>query len=504
MADPGWQTAAARQRAGLRGRLLTPLPHDGFWGWVLPLLVTFAAGVMRFHRLGTPGGYVFDEVYYADEAHDLLRYGVEFTPKAGSPEFVVHPPVGKWVIAAGQALFGNDAFGWRFFVALFGTLSVLVLARVGRRLFRSTLLGCVAATLMALDGEHFVHSRAALLDLILMVFVLGAFGALLVDRDHARERLASAVERDDDRRWGPSLGPRPWRVLAGLLLGLAVGTKWSGLFFLAAFGLMTVLWDAGARRAAHVRLPYVAALRRDVVPALLSLVLLPFVVYLGSWAGWFHSDAKHAYDRDWAATNPGLPLPAALRSLWHYHEQMYFVHEHLTTFHAYRSNPWGWLILARPVSFFYEAPRLGAAGCRAASCSQAITAIGTPAVWWAGVLAIPVLVVLWAGRRDWRAGAVLGGIAAGYLPWFNYQHRTVFAFYSIAFLPWVVLAVTMVLGLLLGGRVSSPNRRAAGAAVVGAYVLLVLWNFWWLYPVLAAQVIPYASWYHRMWFPSWI
>ena len=47
-----------------------------------------------------------------------------------------------------------------------------------------------------------------------------------------------------------------------------------------------------------------------------------------------------------------------------------------------------------------------------------VLALGTPAIWWAACLALPVLLFLWAGRRDWRAGAILCGVAAGYLPWF--------------------------------------------------------------------------------------
>jgi len=29
-------------------------------------------------------------------------------------------------------------------------------------------------------------------------------------------------------------------------------------------------------------------------------------------------------------------------------------------------------------------------------------------------------------------------------------------------------------------------------------------NFFYLYPILSAQVIPYESWHSRMWFSSWI
>jgi dolichyl-phosphate-mannose-protein mannosyltransferase len=72
------------------------------------------------------------------------------------------------------------------------------------------------------------------------------------------------------------------------------------------------------------------------------------------------------------------------------------------------------------------------------------------------------------------------------------------------FAPFLVLAVTMCLGLILGPTVSSPLRRGVGAAIVGGYLIIVVLNFFYLYPVLAAKVIPYSAWHARMWFSSWI
>ena len=61
---------------------------------------------------------------------------------------------------------------------------------------------------------------------------------------------------------------------------------------------------------------------------------------------------------------------------------------------------------------------------------------------------------------------ILAGIAAGYLPWFNYQSRTIYTFYAVAFVPYVVLAVTYVLGLVIGFvgvRVSSALSQLPGS-----------------------------------------
>ena len=86
-------------------------------------------------------------------------------------------------------------FGWRFGSAIAGTLSVLLLVRIARRMFRSTVLGCAAGLLLALDGFHLVLSRTALLDIFLLLFVLAAFGALVLDRDARRRRWAARAGR---------------------------------------------------------------------------------------------------------------------------------------------------------------------------------------------------------------------------------------------------------------------------------------------------------------------
>ena len=513
----------------LRSRLLGFRPTDRLWGWLGPGLIALVGGILRFWNLDRPRALVFDETYYVKQAYSLLRFGVEmrvldslkkpdeaFTH--GNPDvfstvdgdFVVHPPVGKWVIAAGEWLFGaTSGWGWRFSVALLGTLSILVLGRVARRLFGSTALGCVAAFLLAFEGSHFVMSRTGILDIILMFFALCGFAALLVDRARSREILAERVGALPRGAWpeglGPWLGARPWRWVAGISLGLCTGTKWSGLFFLAAFGLMSVWWDMGARRAAGVRHWAAGALAKDGPFAALAMVGTAVVVYTLSWSGWFLTSI--GYHRQWNTFHPGEGvqwLPPVLRNWVTYHRDAYAFNTTLHTPHPYQSNPWSWLVQTRPTSFYYESPTRGVAGCTVAQCSQAINPIGTISVWWLGIVALLVVLWWWLVRRDWRAGGIAAGFVGGYLPWFVYQDRTIYTFYAVAFEPWVVLAVVFALGLFLGRREADPERWRRRWLVVGGYLLLTLALFAFFHPVYVGDTIPYAQWRWRMWFPSWI
>ncbi|MFD7221695.1 dolichyl-phosphate-mannose--protein mannosyltransferase [Streptomyces sp. NPDC059892] len=540
-----------RPVTGLRERLVPPYtrPSERLWAvlgvpprladrmirwsaWGGPLLVALVAGVLRFWNLGSPKAVIFDETYYAKDAWALINQGYEGSwpkdidksilkdpssvPVPGDPGYVVHPPVGKWVIGLGEHFFGFDPFGWRFMVAVLGTLSVLMLCRIGRRLFRSTFLGCLAGTLLAVDGLHFVMSRTALLDLVLMFFVLAAFGCLLIDRDWARRRLAAALPVDEEGVLRPDrevaenlrLGLRPWRIAAGLMLGLAFATKWNGLYILAAFGIMCVVWDLGARRTAGGG-PFWGVFRRDLLPAFFSTVPVAIVTYIASWTGWIVTDK--GYFRNWAETagkgGNWTWLPDWLRSLWHYENEVYSFHVNLTSGHTYQSNPWSWIVLGRPVSYFYEDPAAGTDGCPASTagkCAREVLAIGTPLLWWAGAFALCYVLYRWFFRRDWRAGAIACAVAAGWVPWFLYQERTIFLFYAVVFVPFLCLAVAMMIGAIVGPAGSDERRRTIGAVGAGVLVLLIIWNFIYFWPLYTGTAIPLDSWRNRMWLDTWV
>ncbi|MGZ4603669.1 MAG: dolichyl-phosphate-mannose--protein mannosyltransferase [Kineosporiaceae bacterium] len=424
------------------------------------------------------------------------------------PDFVVHPPAGKWMIAFGEWLFGpTSSWGWRFSAAVVGTLAILMIGRIGRRLFGSTLLGTTAALLLAVDGQAFVHSRTGLLDGFIMFWALAGFGCLLIDRDRSRQRLARLVDEGRPTSGlGPWLGLRWWRLAAVACLALCAATKWSGAFFLAVFLIMSVLWDLAARRAARVRRWALGGLVRDALPAAALGIPLAIATYLATWIGWFRS--TNAWDRQWGAQHPSATwgwVPSALRGLWHYHVEMWGFNVNLHSPHPYQSNPWSWIVTGRPTAFFYQGSKNGQGACHVvAGCSKAITPIGNPVIWWGATIAIVVLLVCWALGRDWRAGAVLAGLAAGWLPWFHWQDRTIYTFYAVAFVPWVVLSVTYCLGLLLGPREASRARRLYGGLAAGGIVALAVIMFVWFYPIYTAELIPHPSWADRMWLPSWV
>lgn len=488
-------------------------PVDRARGWVMTAVITALAALTRFINLGSPtdaGTPIFDEKHYAPQAWQMLgNHGVEDNPGYG---LVVHPPVGKQLIAVGEALFGYTGLGWRFTGAVLGVIMVLIVARTVRRITRSTLVGGIAGLLLIADSVSFLAARTALLDGFLTFFVVAAFGALIVDRDQVRQRMhrAAVQGRIGATRWGPRLGVRWWRFGAGVLLGLACATKWSGLYFVVFFTALSLAFDIAARRAYRVPRPWLGVLRRDVGPTGYALWVIPFGVYLASYAPWFASEtaiSRYEAGRSIGVTGP-VGVPDALRSLWHYTFKAYKFHSGLSNaagnHHPWESKPWSWPMSLRPV--LYAIDQQDVPGCGAQSCVKAVMLVGTPAMWW---LAVPVLLyAAWRMlvRRDWRYTVVLVGYCAGWLPWFVDIDRQMYFFYAVVMAPFLVMAIALICGDILhrpGQNAQNTEARTLSLIVVCCYVALVLTNFVWLFPVLTGTPISQHTWNMEIWLPSW-
>jgi dolichyl-phosphate-mannose--protein O-mannosyl transferase len=172
--------------------------------------------------------------------------------------------------------------------------------------------------------------------------------------------------------------------------------------------------------------------------------------------------------------------------------QILSFHQDLVEQHSYQANPWSWLILGRPTSFFYE----DSATCGQAKCAQEILAMGTPFLWWSAVFAVAITIGFFITNKDRKAAIILLGFAATYLPWFLIQERTTFYFYAISTLPFLILAIIYCFNLLLE---SEQNKK-----YIKIYVALIAINFLYFLPIYLGISIPYSEWLNRMWLESWI
>ena len=568
-----------RRRLGLRPGNWVLEQSVRINGWIATGVVTLIAALTRLIGLGHPDRLMFDEIYYVKDAYALWHNGYEsvwsdnadelfakgnFSALTLEPAYVVHPQLGKWLIGLGMEIFGpGNPFGWRFIPAVAGILTVFLLARLTMRLTHSPLLAGLAGFLLAIDGTGITESRIGLLDIFIGFFSLLSIYCLVRDREWFRARLATGLDGTYVGSWAPLPLVRPWLLATGVSLGLTCSIKWSGAYLLASVGILTVVWDLTALHRIRARSWFLDGILHRGVLDFLHLVPVALVVYVLGWWSWFMH--ARAFDRNWAATHREAGelvrswLPDSLNSLLEYHLSMYNFHTHLEDPHPYMSKPIQWLVQWRPTSFYWPDEReLAGTHCGTGKCVQAITSIGNIPVWWSAVIGLIFCVLVLALRnRDWRAWVALIGYVGLYLPWFIYQNRTIFGFYTVAFVPFVVLALTLWLGAISGliepvpgSRLASredaalasgsigenrpyprgfmarllgfggrPTRRGLpaewtgvpawrtraeglwvlAAVVIAATIFAVLW-----WPIWTGQTVSYDFWHWHMLLPSWV
>lgn len=497
-AAPALESPQPRTREQLRAVLGLPsrLPSQVVTrnGWIATVVTTLIAAFTRLWNLGSPHEIMFDETYYVKDAYSIWHLGYEgtwaqnanasfvrgnFSTLSPEASFVVHPPLGKWLIATGMELTGPaSSWGWRLAVALAGIATVFLLCRLVWRLFPSPLLVGLAGLFLAIDGVGITESRIGLLDGFIGLFALAAVYCIVRDRQSQRERIARLLEGTAAGALAPKAGWRPWMISAGVLLGCACSVKWSGLYLLATIGIMTVIWDGTALRAVKAKVWKLETLVSRGWGNFMRLVPVAVVTYLLSWFGWFMNPS--AYKHGWAAAERaagrGSWLPDSIADFIEYHRAIYKFHVGLSTPHSYMAKPSGWLLQMRPTSFYWQSnDTLGADAyqCDTRNCVRAITSIGNIPIWWAAFVAVFVVVAYVALKHDWRGWVVLAGYIGLYLPWFMYWDRTIFTFYTVAFVPFVVLALTVALGWGIGlldgdGVVTAGSGGSAGSGSAGA------------------------------------
>lgn len=437
------------------------------WVRYSAVAIVLIAGLLRFVRLGSPHQMiVLDEEFYVPDARSIIAHGSE-------THFVVHPPVAKWFIAAGIKVFGDNPFGWRAGAALAGTLGVLVIYLLARRLWSSATMASTAAILLAVDGLWFVQSRMAMLDIYVAVFAL--LGTWLLVEDRARTVLGHR-------------GLRWWRIGSGASFGLAIASKWSAAPLLVAAAALAFVWTL---KTLEERARF-GAIARQALAVVATFLVLPACIYVASYAPWFASPTRFV-PQTCAASNNRIGQWLC------YQGAMYKDHRDFQKFEKgssgsavndYMSEAWSWPWIGRPTRHYT------AIGDDATERIADVVGIPNPAIWWpAFFVAIPLLVWWTVRARDRIAMFTLFFIAVGYLPYLalGALGRPLFFFYMTPVVPFLVLAVTHVFYKI---------ERAGHDSFIWHYVAVCVVMFAYFYPVLSAISIPNGGrfgWGAHMW-----
>jgi len=260
---------------------------------ILLIIILLFSFITRLYKLGEPPKDYFDEIYHAFTAR-LVLHG---DPKAWEwwnphPEGFAyewtHPPLSKLMMAGSMKILGENAFGWRFPQAIFGTLSVLLVYLLAKKIFKDEVLALIAAGIFSLDGLSLVLSRMGMNDIYVLFFVLLSVYLFLKEKDF-------------------------WSAIS---FGLAIASKWSGI------------WTAP--------ILFILCLKRRKkfsIYTFLTFSILPFIIYLSSYIPMFLT----GHD---------------LGTWWGMQKQMWWYHTGLDATHPYTSPWWSWPLMSRPVYLY--------------------------------------------------------------------------------------------------------------------------------------------------------
>jgi dolichyl-phosphate-mannose-protein mannosyltransferase len=496
----------------------TPVTASGQEGTLCGLAYPFQRGsVSQPGQQPQPAdGQVFDEVYFPVFAHDDLKGVAYFDPE---------PPLAKLFIAAGEwgwgwfratfqgahgdpADLGFNTFGWRIMSCLFGTLCVPMAYLLARRLWPYRFFATAVAVLTCFDGMFFVQSRIGMIDVFPIFLIMLSYWLFLVHLG-SRTRMESLVTL----------------LLTGVAIGLAIAAKWISLAALASMILILVLravrgrvdlaigrgaWAWRWGRGSEAPLPGGALLGPYVSAAVVSLLLIPALIYVTSWFPFFLRGQFHD-----------------LGDLLAYQKQAYDYHAHLTATHPYGSPWFSWPFLYRPVAYYFESQGLGTDQFTGRPLVAGMIDLGNPWIWWTSLpclLALPYYVFR---HRSFPAALILLGFVTQYLPWSRIS-RVIFLYHMFGGLTFMILALGFVLArihragdleLRLGRWEIAISGRELALAHLGIAVLFFLYFYpvWTALPIgdysyLGAPGTPSAAtcWTDlarcgaKMWFPSWI
>jgi dolichyl-phosphate-mannose-protein mannosyltransferase len=457
-------------------------------------------GLGKPNTIAPDSPFIFDELYFANDAHDDLL---------GKDYFDPEPPFAKLVIAIGIQLFGFNSFGWRFMPALFGTALIPLVYLLARQLLQVRFFAIAAGVLTTFDGMTFVESRTAVIDIIPITLAVLSYVLF---------HLHLNVESRAARRW--------LIVLTGVVLGLAIGAKWTTL---AAYGTIVVLL------ALRLGLRWTRYDSATAGIALLSLALLPVTVYGLTFIRYL--TITHGI------TN--LPQPALSLAPFHFdpggawtelrewHWQTWHYHITLTAPHIFYSPWWSWPLDFRPVVYYYASAGLGQDQSTGTGLVAEIFNLGNPLIWWgatlslAGLIAgLPALIIDYRRRRDedrdsrdlagpvdqrlYATLFILLAYAAAWLP-LSRVPRGLFLYHMLGGLPAMILALALALTYVrsLRGSLGDWAANLSGNVPAVAYLVMVIGFFLYFYPLWTGLPLSPDALNSHVWFaftkpwPNW-
>jgi len=303
---------------------------EGKLSILIPVLLFITSFSILFFRANEPSKIYFDEVYYVGAARDILSGKVD-------PNWI-HPPLGKELIALGILLLGDNSLGWRIIGIILASLCPTALYMISNDIFKSRKIALLSSLLLLFDPLYYSQSRIAMLDIYTLSF--STLGMLFFSKHYFRGSIGL--------------------FLSGVFFGLAVSSKLPGVFPLLLCLFSSIIKSLKFRSW------------RKIAKTISFLVAIPLVVYMLTYIPAFFIQGK--------SFNDFLDRQ--------YHMLFYSAYLPPKEPHPYRSQPWEWPLIKRPLLTLYETVEINGR-----TFVSTISDIGSPLTWFFGLISVAVSLI---------------------------------------------------------------------------------------------------------------
>lgn len=421
------------------------------------IIILLLAFITRTWNLWYPRDYIFDEVYHGFTAQEMAKGNVKAwewwnTPPKGFAYEWTHPPLAKLIMAGGVLFFGNNdqvsQYAFRFPAVIFGIGIIYLTYLLSLEIFKNKKIGLLAAFLVSFDGLLFVMSRVGMGDVYFLFFLLAAIYLAIKEKYF-------------------------W---TGIVLGLSLATKWTGVYLLLVAGLIFLVKMFFRFQKKHR--PIAIELLNYWAIGITCFILIPAVIYLLSYTLFFTSG--HTWDQ----------FIELQKQMWGYHTN-------LEATHNYQSKAWTWPLMLRPVWFWvkYEETKIAN-----------IYNFGNPIIWWAGLLVLPLAIYQaikeFTRKRRFQLGIIIFCYFSFWLPWIV-SPRIMFLHHYLPAIPFLSILIAWFLNKIQKQKFKIYGWLINGRLLVFYYLLLVTLSFFFFYPISAGLLIPKNLVKYFFWIPSW-
>ena len=390
----------------------------------------------------------FDEIYHVRTAFEQLN-DIE-------PYECVHPPLGKIIISIPIYLFGMTAFNYRLMGNIAGILMILVMYCIGKTIFRKERYGLISASIMALDGMHFVQTRIATVDSFLVLFCLTSFLFMM-----------KYIYTDKSENLRKKL---KYLLLSGIFIGMAIATKWTAFF--VALGLAILFFY-------HMIYNIIKSKSFDKNDlkilgfCVLFFVIIPIGIYLISYIPLFLNEGCRIKD---------------VNSFIKYQQNIYEYHSTLEATHPFTSSWYTWPILYKPMWYYV--------GYFGNNLVSTISCMGNPFIWWIGIITTVVISLIYTLiKRNKESAILLVMIASTWIP-YVFIGRVMFIYHYFITLPFVMLSIVFFLKQM--------EEKLHKKFLTIIILIVFLLGFIYFYPVYSGKKVSKDYIEQTKWMDSWI